>query len=369
MAISQAEGAISLVRTSTGDVRGASTVSATYTGTPTENNLLIAVLATDTSVTISTPPGWTAATSTAGAPGQAIFYRIAGASEPTLVTGTTGSNSNLGLHIYEYSGAETTIATVFDAFGTDNTGSSTGPSTNSVTAAKNDELIFVGMVLDVQGTFGVWTNSFIEQNDFDQSTGPAGDRVTFAGAHRLTGITCTTSYSTAATTSATGNWRASIVAFHELNVLPNAPESLEFEGVSTPPPVTGVTDLTPEFTAVFDDPNTCDTALFYQIEVNTTMLFDGVEMWDSTKTSMSALAEGSRSTAVSYAGMPLDTDGSTFFWRIRFWDDVDGEGAVSATGQFTMALGGGGPCACSEFTIESEFFGGELFILSEDTFE
>jgi len=164
---------------------------------------------------------------------------------------------------------------------------------------------------------------------------------------------------------------------------PNAPQSLELEGQPTPPPITGVTDLTPEFSAIFDDDDTSDTASAYRIEVNTQADFAGTVMWDSGTLSVAGLNgapfdENERipngspciSNCISYAGTALDTDGSTYFWRIAFEDAAGNFGAVSATVQFTMASGGGGPCACSEFMIESEFVGeGELHILSEETFE
>jgi len=169
----------------------------------------------------------------------------------------------------------------------------------------------------------------------------------------------------------------------ELTSVPNAPQSLELEGQPTPPPITGVTDLTPEFSAIYDDDNTSDTASAYRIEVNTQADFEGTVMWDSGTLSVAGLNGApfneneripntgcSGSSCISYAGTALDTDGSTYFWRIAFEDAAGNPGAVSATVQFTMASGGGGPCACSEFMIESAFTGGgELHILSEGTFE
>jgi len=98
---------------------------------------------------------------------------------------------------------------------------------------------------------------------------------------------------------------------------PSAPSDLEAEEDTNP---TNVTDTTPEFTAIYNDPDTGDTAVYYQIQVNTQSDFGGSEMWDSTKTSMSPLTEGQRSSAVSYDGSALQW-GETYYWRIKFWDN------------------------------------------------
>ena len=114
------------------------------------------------------------------------------------------------------------------------------------------------------------------------------------------------------------------------------PQSPYAEGQLTP--VTRVTDLTPEFSAIFDDPDTSDTAAFYQIEVNTQSDFLGTSMWDSTKSALSPpLAENARMPDVSYAGTALSLNGAQYFWRIKFWDSDGTEGTWSATQIFYMA--------------------------------
>ncbi|MHC4676590.1 MAG: glycoside hydrolase family 78 protein, partial [Planctomycetota bacterium] len=114
---------------------------------------------------------------------------------------------------------------------------------------------------------------------------------------------------------------------------PSAPQSPWCEGSTNP---TGVTDLTPEFSAIYDDPDTSDTAEYYEIEVDTASTFDGTRMWDTGKTALTSLAENTRMPDVSYAGTPLSEDGSTYYWRIRFWDNSDAQGAWSAIQHFTM---------------------------------
>lgn len=114
---------------------------------------------------------------------------------------------------------------------------------------------------------------------------------------------------------------------------PTAPTSLQTEGQTNP---TQVGDLTPEFSAIFNDSDTGDTGTYYQIQVNTASNFSGTVMWDSTKTSMTSTAIGARSPDISYAGTTLTSNGTTYYWRIKFWDNNDIEGAWSATAQFTM---------------------------------
>jgi len=116
----------------------------------------------------------------------------------------------------------------------------------------------------------------------------------------------------------------------------NAPPSatnLKAEGATNP---SGVTDLTPEFQATFTDPNATDTGVYYQIQVNTTSAFNGTTMWDSTKTAMTAVGNGSTTPQISYAGTPLSLNATTYYWRIKVWDQVGGESAWSSTAQFTM---------------------------------
>jgi hypothetical protein len=116
---------------------------------------------------------------------------------------------------------------------------------------------------------------------------------------------------------------------------PDAPANPYAEGSTNPP---YVIDLTPEFSAVHNDDNG-DAADNYEIEVNTQSDFGGTVMWDSGKTSMTSTADGTRSPEVSYAGTALGLDGTTFYWRIRFWDTNGAVSDWSATQHFTMSDG------------------------------
>ena len=111
------------------------------------------------------------------------------------------------------------------------------------------------------------------------------------------------------------------------NSPPDAPINLLCEGLINP---TGVTDTLPEFSWTFSDPDTGDTQSAYQIQVGTDMDWgNGAEMWDSGKVSSAA-------STVEYGAAPLPLDGTTYYWRVRTWDDNDRDGAWSATQQFVM---------------------------------
>lgn len=113
---------------------------------------------------------------------------------------------------------------------------------------------------------------------------------------------------------------------------PSAPTTPYTEGATNP---TGITDLTPEFSAIHSDSDS-DPAVYYEIEVNNASDFTGTVMWDTGQTAMSSLSSGVRSTDVSYAGTSLSYDGTTYYWRIRFTDDKGAVGSWSAVQSFTM---------------------------------
>lgn len=131
---------------------------------------------------------------------------------------------------------------------------------------------------------------------------------------------------------AVGAWSTETASF-TMNTTPSSPSGLQAEAQTNP---IGVTDLTPEFSAIFNDSDTGDTANYYEIEVNTNSSFTGTVMWDSGQTSMTALAIGSRSPDISYAGSTLTLNGTTYYWRIRFTDSHGTVGAWSSTANFTM---------------------------------
>ncbi len=186
--------------------QNATSVSASFSAAPTANHLLVAIVGTDISVTIITPVGWSTAINQSGAPGQAIFYKVAGGSESNTVTVTVSSGTQLGLQIYEYSGVATTSPLDQTA---SSTGSSNSPSSGSVTTTGANDLLIAGVVIQADTSFSNWTNSFNEESDFNNTGG--NPKRSYAGADRI--VTATGTYSTTATTTVSGAWRGQIVSF------------------------------------------------------------------------------------------------------------------------------------------------------------
>jgi hypothetical protein len=97
-----------------------------------------------------------------------------------------------------------------------------------------------------------------------------------------------------------------------------------------------ITDPTPAFSAIYNDPDSGDVANKYRVEVNTASDFNGTVMWDSGAggTYMANTTEGSRCPDIIYAGSTLSSD-TIYYWRISFWDDDGIQGTVSAVQNFT----------------------------------
>jgi hypothetical protein len=201
-----------LVQKATGN-SSTSSVSATFTSTPASGHFLIAIVGAG-NATFNQPSGWsTAINEGSQSVSQAIFYKVAGASEPTTVTISGTGNVYHGLQIFEYQN----IATVSPVDGTNsNSGTGTAITTHSVTTTQNSDLIIVGVAISANTSFGSWTNSFVEQNDFPVGSGSIFR--TFGGADFVTNSAGT--FSTGATAGSSAAWRAQIVAFKDPAPLP-----------------------------------------------------------------------------------------------------------------------------------------------------
>lgn len=109
------------------------TVTFTYPGTPTSGNLLVAAFAWRGNVTVSAvPSGWNLAASTGNGTNidGAIYYKIAGSSEPTTAQWTLSGSQKAAGVASEWSGIH---ATPLDA-SNGNTG------TTSTILSTNDHL-------------------------------------------------------------------------------------------------------------------------------------------------------------------------------------------------------------------------------------
>lgn len=169
-----------------------------------------------------------------------------------------------------------------------------------------------------------------------------------------------------------GAW--SSIASFSMNIPPTTPSSLLTNGLTNP---TGVETTAPYFSAVFQDPNTGDYGTYYQVQVNTSMNFDGTSMWDSGLQTMTNTAIGARSPNVTYGGNTLSFNGTTYYWRMRFSDNHGGVGDWSNAGKFITAnLGPERPTSCllkrnaenTEILIlwETQLTGIEKFIIQRN---
>ena len=118
-----------------------------------------------------------------------------------------------------------------------------------------------------------------------------------------------------------------------MNRPPTAPTDLLTQGQTNP---IRISTPTPYFSAIFNDLDTGDTGVKYQIQVNTTGNFSGALIWDSGIKTMTATSVGARSPNITYAGAALPMDGTIYYWRIKFVDYGGLESLWSSIAQFTM---------------------------------
>ncbi|MFN7160577.1 MAG: S-layer homology domain-containing protein [Candidatus Gracilibacteria bacterium] len=92
------------------------------------------------------------------------------------------------------------------------------------------------------------------------------------------------------------------------------------------------------FSAIYTDEDATDTANKYQLEISSDSSFNTI-VYDSgsTGTSIADISEGDRSTDI-IPGLFTAEDDSTYYWRIKFWDDENTEGAFSSAASFTTNI-------------------------------
>jgi hypothetical protein len=115
---------------------------------------------------------------------------------------------------------------------------------------------------------------------------------------------------------------------------PSAPNSLLTNGLSNP---TNLPGSTPEFSALYNDGDSSDVAVSYQLQVSTSSSFTS-PYWDSSKSTLaSSTPKGTRIAEIAYGGAALASS-TTYYWRIRFWDTLDLPGNWSTeTATFSLA--------------------------------
>ncbi len=147
------------------NANGAASQTCTYGATPTQNNLLVLACAQHAATNLlATPSGWSVAAQLK--PGNAVinvFYKVAGASEPTGVTVSTSSGTeSWEQRAWEYSGNAT--SSVLDVAATAAVAFNSTATTASITTTGSSDLLFAAIAQDDGpglGTYGnAWTNSF-----------------------------------------------------------------------------------------------------------------------------------------------------------------------------------------------------------------
>jgi len=129
--------------------------------------------------------------------------------------------------------------------------------------------------------------------------------------------------------------KAFTITVNNVNEAPYAPTSPQCEGQTNP---IAITDFTPEFGWTFSDVETVDVQGAYQIIVGTTT--GSSNMWNSGKVT-SSLTGG-----ISYAGSAL-AQGTTYYWKVKTWDNHGAEGSYCADQAFTTSL----TCTCGNICV------------------
>jgi hypothetical protein len=208
--------------------------------------------------------------------------------------------------------------------------------TNTNIGARSPDITYAGNTLSLDGSTYYWRIRFYDREDTE------------------------------------GAW--SSIASFSMNVPPTTPTALLTNGLTNP---TEIETTSPYFSAIFQDPNTGDYGTYYQVQVNTSINFDGTSMWDSGLQTMTNTAIGARSPNITYGGNALSFNGTTYYWRIRFSDNQGGVGNWSTAGSFATAnLGPERPTSCllkrnaenTELLIlwDTELTGVEKFIIQRN---
>jgi hypothetical protein len=234
----KATAAAVFVQTNNNVTNGGTSVSVSYTAATTANNLLVAICGSSTNGTITGPSGFSSAINQAGTPSQGIFYKIAAGTE-TSITCSVAASSRLGIHIYEYSGIDTTTPYHNSNFAT---GTSATASSGSVVTTNANTLLVAGLMADNGNGFTTWANTFSARNSFSNG-GAASSRQSYGGADRM--VTATGTYSTSATTSNSA-WRGQIAAFNVASVVLSV-DIVNASGTTVASPSVGLTSATISF--------------------------------------------------------------------------------------------------------------------------
>src|SRR3989338_1710285 len=114
---------------------------------------------------------------------------------------------------------------------------------------------------------------------------------------------------------------------------PSAPTALFVDGLTNP---SNIATSSPDFSAVHENASTTAIATSYHIQVDTAGTFTS-PYWDSGERTLSSSTPMGMRTPNIYATTTFALDGTKYYWRIKFWDQTEGEGDYStATSTFKM---------------------------------
>jgi hypothetical protein len=151
-----------------------------YGFSPTDGNILVATLSRNTGVDdIATPTGWTKLFSSIhGSAVSAVFYRVAGTSEPSFQVFTSSTSQKWAGGIVEYSGQDTTTPINQSASGT---GLDAAPVSPTITPSVDNCEIIAGFGTNNQVTMtveGTLTQRWNQQTTGGGAVGTAGGTLT-----------------------------------------------------------------------------------------------------------------------------------------------------------------------------------------------
>ena len=190
----------------------ATSVTFTYPATPTQGNLLIATFSWrgDTTVT-GTPSGWSLATNSGNATGLdgAIYYKIAGASEPTVHTWTLAVSNKFAGCASEWSGIVTTAP--LDKTNLNNGTGTAGTCGLTGTLSQANELV-IAMFSNIDiFTWASHDNGSAEILEKASTGGSTTTRNNLSLATKI--VSATTSVNYGATLSSSGTWVSAVATF------------------------------------------------------------------------------------------------------------------------------------------------------------
>lgn len=134
------------------------------------------------------------------------------------------------------------------------------------------------------------------------------------------------------------------------NTAPTEPTSLLTYGQVNPTNAS----TTPYFSALYNEVDAIDYATHYQIQVATSTAFTN-NYWDSSQTALaSTTAPNTRSPNITYGGSSLVAS-TTYYWRVKFWDNGGLAGAWSTTtASFTTSSATTSPTSGNTHSLDFE---------------